>query len=357
MRRQRHEAPQRREVLAQIKISTQAADEFIEQVFFRRLQRLNPLFDGAGRHHTINEHRALLADPVDPIDRLRFDRRIPPRVEQENIVGRVERDSCARRLQRDEHGSRTLRGLKPLHRFETVKGHPREFVTRQLRKVFLQRLTHATEEHHELRKNHDLVAATDDFGELLHQQIDLSRIGERGIEPRQHIRIATRLAQTREEREEPETLLAHRRADVVAQPIETLGANPRIRYPLHIGERANQIHLHFRRQLRGDCFLRAPQNKGSQLGAEPRQRTHPVGLQGALKRRTRTEQPRQQEAEDAPQVELTVLQGRARQHNAVLGADRETGLRNFCVWILDELPLVEHRVTELHTRQHGPVFA
>lgn len=77
----------------------------------------------------------------------------------------------------------------------------------------------------------------------------------------------------------------------------------------------------------------------------------------ALKRRARTQQARQQETEDAPQIELTVLEGRARQHDAVLRADRETGLRNFRVRILDELALVEHRVAELRTRQHGPVFA
>ena len=68
-------------MLAQIEVASETANQFIKQVSFRLFEFLNPFLNRAGRYHAIDEYRFGLTNAMHPINRLGFDRWIPPRVE------------------------------------------------------------------------------------------------------------------------------------------------------------------------------------------------------------------------------------------------------------------------------------
>ena len=74
---------------------------------FDCLQLGDLLLDGVPRDQPIGEHVARLADPVRAIDRLRLDRGVPPRIEQEHVVRRrqVEPEPAGLRLIRNSRQS------------------------------------------------------------------------------------------------------------------------------------------------------------------------------------------------------------------------------------------------------------
>ena len=113
----------------------------------------------------------------------------------------------------------------------------------------------------------------------------------------------------------------------------------------------------FGRQLLRDLLLRPAQDEGRELGPQPGERALAVRVQGGLERGARAEEAREQEPEDAPEVELAVLERRARQDHPVPRADREAGLRHLRVGVLDELALVEDGVAELDAVQERAVLA
>ena len=132
-------------------------------------------------------------------------------------------------------------------------------------KLLRQRLAHPVEQHHELRKDHDLVPAAHDLGEFLHQQVELAALRDGRLEPGQHVGVAAGLAQAREQGEEAEGLLAHGGADVVAEAGEALAADARVLGALHVRERAEQVHLDLRRQLLRHLVLGAAQDERREL--------------------------------------------------------------------------------------------
>ena len=288
---------------------------------------------------------------------LRLDGGIPPWVQQKNIIRRVQRDAGPRRLQRNQHRRRPGRGLELLHRFRAIDRHARQLVARQIGELGRERRPHALEQHHELGENHDLVPAAHDLRELFHQQVDLSGIAQRRLHPRQHVGIAARLPQARQQREKAKRLFPHRRPDVVPEPVQTLRTDSGVFRPLHVGERADQIDLHFLRQLFCDFIFRAAQNERCQLRPQAGQCALPVRDQRRLKRGSRTEQSGQQETKDTPEIELPVFQRRAREHDPVFGAHGETGLRDLRVGVFDELPFIKDGIAEIHPGQQRPVFS
>ncbi|CAM3076351.1 hypothetical protein RAHE111665_14065 [Rariglobus hedericola] len=294
---------------------------------------------------------------MNAIDSLRLDRGIPPRVEQENVIRGVQRDAGAGGLKRDEHHRGTLGALERLHGLEAVQSHASELVTRQVRETLRKSGAHAVEQHHELRKDDDLVTAADDLGEFLDEQRNLAGVGQRRVQPRQHVGIAAHLAQACEQREEAKGLLTHGRTDVVTEAVETLGANARVFGALHIGERAQQVDLDLLWKLGGDGVFGAAQDERRELRAEAIQRAGAVGVERSLKRDARAEQSGKQETEDRPQIELAVFQRRAGEHDPMAGADRETRLRDLRIGVLDELAFVEHGVTELVFVEQRAVLA
>src|SRR5258708_7731096 len=72
------------------------------QATFVILQLQDLLLDRVAGNQPVGEHVAILSDAVGTIDRLRFDGRIPPRVEDEHIVGGGQVQPQSTGLQTDE---------------------------------------------------------------------------------------------------------------------------------------------------------------------------------------------------------------------------------------------------------------
>ena len=78
------------------------------------LQLGDLLLDRVPRDQAVGEDVPRLADAVRAVDRLRFDGRIPPRIEQEDVVGGGEVQAEAAGLQADQEHAAVRVGLKPL---------------------------------------------------------------------------------------------------------------------------------------------------------------------------------------------------------------------------------------------------
>ena len=291
------------------------------------------------------------------VHRLRLDRRVPPRIEQENVIRRMQRDARARCLQAHEHDRRAQSPLERLHRFLPVQRHAGQLEARQVGETRGQRLAHPVEQHDELREDDGLVTAPDDLGQLFHQQVELAAFGDGRVEPRQQIGVAASLAQARQQGEEAEGPFAHGRADVVAKARQALTADARVFRALQVGQRAEQVHLNLGRQFLGDLVLRAAEDKRRQLLAQAIERAGAVLAEHGFERLPRAEQAGQQVAEHRPQVQLAVFQRRAREHEAMARPDGKRGVGDLRVRVLDELPLVEHGVAELDLVEQVLVLA
>ncbi len=79
--------------------------------------------------------------------------------------------------------------------------------------------------------------------------------------------------------------------------------------------------------------------------------------QGRLETRPGAEQAGQQKVQDRPEIELAVFQRRAGQDESMPRPDGEAGVRHLRIRILDELPFVEHGVTEFELVEQGAVVA
>jgi len=117
----------------------------IRQCALRRLQLEDLFFDRGPGDQPCSDHAARLADAVRPVDRLRFDRRIPPGIEQVHVVRRREVESVPARLETHEEERNGCVGLKPIdprlavdglkYRFLKAKGleygeEQRDFIVR-----------------------------------------------------------------------------------------------------------------------------------------------------------------------------------------------------------------------------------
>ena len=80
----------------------------------RLLQLEHLLLDRVARDQPVGEHAARLADAVRAVDRLRLDRRVPPRVEQEDVVGRGQVQAQAAGLEADQEQPAVRVVLEPL---------------------------------------------------------------------------------------------------------------------------------------------------------------------------------------------------------------------------------------------------
>ena len=344
-------------MLGPLEVAGVTADHQVEELFLLGLQRLDAFLDGAGRDHAVDEDRVRLADAVHPVDRLVLHRGVPPRVEQEHIIGGMQRDARAGGLQAHQHGRRPRRRLEILHRLLPVHGHAGDLIARQLRVMLDQRRAHPVEQRHELREDDHLVPAGHDLLEFLHEQLQLAAVRQRRVHPREQVGVAAYLPQPGEQREETEGFFAQRQPDVLPEARQALGADAGVFGALHVGERAEQVHLDLGRQFRRHLVLGAAQDERRHLLAQAVHGPLAVLHQRRLESGAGTEQAGQDVAEDGPEIELPVLQRCARQHEPVLRADGEAGLRDLGVGILDELPLVEHRVAELGRLEHGAVLA
>ena len=74
----------------------------VEQVALALLERHHLLLDRVDGDQPVDHDRLVLADPVGAVDRLRLDRRVPPRVEHEDVVGLGQVEPEAAGLQADQ---------------------------------------------------------------------------------------------------------------------------------------------------------------------------------------------------------------------------------------------------------------
>src|SRR5690606_33817386 len=86
------------------------------------LQLEDPLLDRALCHQTMDEDGPLLADAMSPVGRLVLGRRIPPRVEEEDVVGGGQVEARSPRLQGGEENRRTVLRLKGRNHAAPVHG-------------------------------------------------------------------------------------------------------------------------------------------------------------------------------------------------------------------------------------------
>ena len=204
---------------------------------------------------------------MDPVDGLGLHGGVPPGVQEEDVVGRMEGDPGPGRLERHEHDRGALGLLEGLHGLHAIERHARQFVAGKIRELLREGRADPVEKHHELGEDDNLVAAADHLGQFLQEQVELARVAEGRVEPRQHVRVAAGLPQAGEQREEPEGLLAHRGPDVVPEALQALRADPGVFGALDVGQGADEVHLHLGRQFLGDLGLRATEDEGGELGA------------------------------------------------------------------------------------------
>ena len=124
-----------------------------------RLQHL--LLDGIAGDDAACEDLTLLADAVRPVDRLRLDRRVPPRIEQKHVLrgGQIQTDAAC--LEADQEQLAFRIGLKTLDAALAVASSAVQvFVGDALAiEVLAQNRQHAGE----LRKHQRLVTLFDHF--------------------------------------------------------------------------------------------------------------------------------------------------------------------------------------------------
>ena len=69
---------------------------------FLLLEFGNLFLDGPFTDQAVGKHRPCLADTVSPVDRLHLDRRVPPGVQQKDVVGRCEIQAQTTGLEADQ---------------------------------------------------------------------------------------------------------------------------------------------------------------------------------------------------------------------------------------------------------------
>ena len=116
----------------------------------------------------------------------------------------------------------------------------------------IEHLAHTVEEHDELGEDDDLVTAGDHLAQFLDKEVEFPAVGHVGLDPREQVRVAAGLAQPREQGEEAERAVAHRRTQVGAEPLHALLADAAVFGALEVGERTVQVHHDLRRKLARD---------------------------------------------------------------------------------------------------------
>jgi hypothetical protein len=140
------------------------AEDGFGQTALALLELEHFLFDGVLGNQPIGEHLARLADAMRAIDRLRFDRRVPPRIEQEDVLGGGEVEAEAARLEADQEQLAVRIGLEAVDARVTVARPAVEVLVGEAEAI--ERSAHAIEQLHELREDDCLVTLLEHFAEV-----------------------------------------------------------------------------------------------------------------------------------------------------------------------------------------------
>ncbi len=159
------------------------------------LQLEDPFFHRVTCNQAIREHVAALTDAVRPIDRLGFDRRVPPRIEQKDVLRGGEIQSQAAGFQTDQKQPAGGIGLETLHLRLTILGPAIEVFVCDAGGV--QSRAEECEEARELRKYERLVPFFDRFRHPRHEHVQLGRCVVR-VTPIDEARMTRRLSKAQQ---------------------------------------------------------------------------------------------------------------------------------------------------------------
>ena len=138
-----------------------ATEDGVGQRALGLLQLQHLFFDGVAGNQSVSEDAALLVDAMGAIDGLSFGGRIPPGVENEDVVGSGQIEAHAAGLQADQKKLHVWHGLKTLNRGGAVARPAVEIFVRNPHGV--EPLAQQIEQAGELREDQRLVALSEDF--------------------------------------------------------------------------------------------------------------------------------------------------------------------------------------------------
>ena len=284
----------------------------------------------------------VLPNPVGTVDRLGLGRGVPPRVEEEDIVGLGQGQPEPAGLERHEEH-------RPLARPErrdgllALAGAPVEVGIAD--PLGIQPRSDRREEPGELAEHQGLMPLSEHRGEQLEQRIDLGR-----PDPRMG-----RVVEHRVEAQPPHPGERPQDGDPVAlgivqepeDPLPLVGEHPVIDPAMFGRERDLDDLLLLGGQLAGHRVLGAPQHDRPD---PPPQRVEALRRGAALdrppevlgKRGRPREQPRRDDRQQRPQLHEVVLHGRAGDGEFGPGRQQPRALIDLRLVVLDELRLVEH---------------
>ena len=153
--------------------SLAAADDPLGEVLLLRDQRVDPLLERADARQLAHLDVLALADPERPVGRLVLDRRVPPAVEVDDVVGGGQVQPGAAGLQRQHEQRRTAFGLEPAD----------HLVARGLRRAAVQEQRLASEPL--LQVTAQQVPELGELGEAQRLVALGERLGEDLLEPRE----------------------------------------------------------------------------------------------------------------------------------------------------------------------------
>ena len=129
------------------------------------------LFDRAATDESIREDLLCLPDAVCPVDSLRLDGRIPPGVEQENILGSSQVKAEAARLQTDQEVWTFRVIMEPVNVLFAVSSLTIEIFVSDA--FLVESLSDDCQQTGELREDQCLVALADQFLNMREQNVHL----------------------------------------------------------------------------------------------------------------------------------------------------------------------------------------
>ena len=211
-----------------------------------------------------------LADSMGAIDRLRLDRRVPPRVQQEDVLGGGEVQSESASLQADEKEPAFRIVLKALDFRLTIARPAVEVLVHDL--TLVEARAQDRQQARELREHDRLVALVDRLGEARDQHIQLRGriVGPPAID---QTRMAGCRPQPQQRLEDDQLGSADTvRARPSQQRVPIVRAQFVVEDALRPFQLAVQRLLGLRRQIRRDLLLGPAQDERAQPACELRER-------------------------------------------------------------------------------------
>ena len=137
------------------------------------MQIQDALLDGISCDQAVDDDRPFLADSVGAVGGLGFDGRVPPGIQQEDVVGGSEVEPCAAISKGEEHDVFTALRLVAVDDLSTIARRPVESKPRNA--AFAQTRLDVIEQTRPLRKNECLVSVRNGFFETCVEGLEFRR--------------------------------------------------------------------------------------------------------------------------------------------------------------------------------------